>query len=258
MVQKKKPVSKKPASKLTSSVAKVTSHMGDKIADAKETFEEVKEKAKESIEEAKWKTRETLEEVKEKAKETFEEVKEKTKETFGWVADKVKHDTEGIKEDMKQFGKSHPFAFLDQLETFGQEHLVKRAPFQLPKWLVNFLVTIAPYVIIISAIFAIPAILTLLWLSSNHMWSDLPRYGYVYSNYRTMFWLTSILSIIAIVFELLALPGLFNKKKQWRNLIFYAWLISLLGLLIGGNIIGFIISLIVGMYILFQLRSHYK
>lgn len=192
-------------------------------------------------------------------KEDLQDAKEITKEKFDDAKEKAKAEAKDLKEDMKNFGKSHPFAFLWQLEAFGEEYLVKKAPFQLPEGFKDFLVKIAPYLIIVVAILAIPTLLNLFGLS-NSMWWELSRYGYNYGygSYRTMFSVTSIISLIAIVLELLALPGLFGRKKQWRNLIFYAQLISVIGSLIDGSILWAILSLVIGMYVLFQVRSYYK
>ena len=197
--------------------------------------------AKETLREAKAKVNHAMDEVKEKMEEVEEHGKEKVKET---------------KEKVKDFGNKHPWSFLGQLEAIGVEYLVTKAPFQLPVGLKDFMVKIAPYLVCLLIILLIPLILALIGLGSY--FSGRGSMNHYYYAGGTIFYITSIISVIVLVIEALALPGLFAKKKQGWNLLFYAQLVSVVSTLISGDIVSAILSLVIGMYLLFQVRSYYK
>lgn len=195
----------------------------------------------------------------EEEKFDFDDLKEKAKDKVDQFKEKAKDATEDVREEMQNFGKSHPFPFLGQLEEIGVEYLVKKAPFHIPVGLKDLIVKLAPYITIIMLIMLIPVVLALLWLGSYIWgWAMMREYGYGYGSWKTMFYVTSILSLIVLVLEALAIPWLFKVKKQWWNLLFYAQLISVISTLISGNIVSAVISLVIGMYVLFQIRSYYK
>ena len=172
-------------------------------------------------------------------KEKMEEGREKVEET---------------KEKFKNFGNKHPFPFLGQLESFGVEYLVTKAPFQLPVGLKDFMVKIAPYLVIVMIILLVPLVLALIGLGGYFGgWGSM---NYYYAG-RTMFYVTSIISAIVLIIEALAITGLFARRKQGWNLLFYAKLISVVSTIISGDIVSAILSLVIGMYMLFQIRSYY-
>jgi len=68
-----------------------------------------------------------------------------------------------------------------------------------------------------------------------------------------------IISVIVLVMEVIAVPGLFKRTKGGWNLVFYASIVSLIGSIISINgIISGIIGAIIGWYILFQVKDLYK
>jgi hypothetical protein len=62
---------------------------------------------------------------------------------------------------------------------------------------------------------------------------------------------------VSVLLEALSLPGLFKRTRQGWRYAFYATLVSVVGSLIGFDVIGAIVSAVVGFYILFQIRSYY-
>lgn len=146
------------------------------------------------------------------------------------------------------------------LENFLYEYLVKKAPFQLPMNLKEILVKIAPYVIIIMLIFAIPLILAALGLSA--LLTPFAAFGGAgYGYWSAMALVTGILALISLLLELVAVPGLFKRTYKGWKFAFYAQIVSFVGALIGNGVsglLGTIIGYIIGMYILFQVRDLYK
>ena len=75
----------------------------------------------------------------------------------------------------------------------------------------------------------------------------------------------SVLGIVALVIGLvssalmlLAYPGLkAGKMAGWRYL-FYSEVVSLLASVVTLNLVGLVIGALIGFYLLFQIKSHYK
>lgn len=151
--------------------------------------------------------------------------------------------------------KAEVKGLVNQLEALLDEYMVKKAPFTLPLGLKEFIVKVAPYLVIIAAVFAIPAILLALGLSTVFVPVAMMG-GYVWG-------FSAIVSLIAtaitLVMEVMAVPGLFKRTKSGWRLVFYATIVSLIGSILSvSGIIGGIIGAIIGWYILFQVKELYK
>ncbi|MCL5113572.1 MAG: hypothetical protein M1372_00180 [Patescibacteria group bacterium] len=145
---------------------------------------------------------------------------------------------------------------LSQLEGTLDEYFGKKAP-ALPQNIKEIIVKIAPYLVIISLIFTIPAILVLFGLGS--LATMLAPLGGARSvaGVPTM-WIGIILLIPAVLLEIMAVPGLFSKKiAAWRYM-YWAQLISIISSLVQLYIVGAILSAVIGFYILFQVKNLYK
>lgn len=145
---------------------------------------------------------------------------------------------------------------LSQLEGMLNEYFGKKAP-ALPQNVKEIIVKIAPFLAIISVIFTLPAILLLLGLGSlATVLSPLGGVSSV-SSIPTM-WFGIILLIPVVILEVMAIPGLFARAaKAWRYM-YLAQLITVVSSLVQFNIIGAILSALIGFYILFQVKSFYK
>lgn len=150
---------------------------------------------------------------------------------------------------------AHPREHLNKLEEWLDLYLVKKAP-ALPKGGREFIVMIAPWLVIVGAIFTVPAILALFGLSA--MMSAAPYGAAVAMSLGPTYYLSVLLLVVVVVMELFALPGLFAKKKNGWNLVFYATLVSALSSLLSMNLGGFIIGTLISLYLLFQVREYYK
>lgn len=150
-----------------------------------------------------------------------------------------------------------------QFEAFLEEYLVKKAPFAIPAGGKEFIVKIAPYLVILAAIIAIPAILFGLGLSA--FLAPFAAVGYAMGyGFGFTAVISLVISIVALVLELFAVPGLFKRTKSAWRLVFYASIVSLIGSIFslsthyGNGIVGTLIGLIIGWYILFQVKDLYK
>lgn len=126
----------------------------------------------------------------------------------------------------------------------------KKAP-QLPAEVKEFIVKVSPYLAILSAVLAAPAVLALLGLSS--MFGFLP-----YMAAANGLGISVIVSIAVIVLNVMAIPGLFKRAMSGWNFVFYGLAVSALGSLLMGNIVNALIGLVIGFYFLFQVRPLYK
>ena len=144
---------------------------------------------------------------------------------------------------------------LNKLEIMLDLYLVKKAP-ALPKGAKDFIVKFSPWIIIVLAIFAVPAVFTLFGLTT--MMSANPYGAAFAASLGPTYYLRIILLVVVIALELIALPGLFAIKKSGWNLVFYASLVSALSSLIDMNLGSFIIGTLISLYLLFQVRSYYK
>lgn len=141
---------------------------------------------------------------------------------------------------------------LGQLEDTLELYLVKKAP-ALPENIKELLVKLAPWITLILLIISLPAVLFLLGVGTVLM-----PFAYLGgAAYGTTYTISMVVLAVSLVLEALAIPGLFKRTKSGWNLVFYSSLVSLVSSLIMFNVVSGIISALIGLYILFQIRSHY-
>jgi hypothetical protein len=143
--------------------------------------------------------------------------------------------------------------YLGQLEDMLEEYLVKKAP-ALPENAKEILVKFIPWINLIFIILGLPILLALFGLSAVFTPFAMMG-GYQGSAFSIIF---QILTLVTIVVEIMALPGLFKRQAQGWRLSFYATLISLVTGLFGGNLVSAIVGAIISLYLLFQIKSYYK
>ncbi|MEK7478123.1 MAG: chromate transporter [Patescibacteria group bacterium] len=141
---------------------------------------------------------------------------------------------------------------MDSLKNLLDDYLGKKAP-ALPMGVKDFLVKIAPWAVILSLIIMIPGVLAYWRLGTLMM-----PYAYYVGGRSALFTLSTILSAIAIIINILAIPGLFKRTASGWNFIFYGVLVSTVSSLVSGNIVGAIIGFLISMYLIFQIRSYYN
>ncbi len=67
-----------------------------------------------------------------------------------------------------------------------------------------------------------------------------------------------VFMLVTVVFEGLAIPGLLKRSKQGWDWIYYSVLVNSVYMLVSFNIVGLIVGALLGMYLLFQVKSYYK
>lgn len=129
-------------------------------------------------------------------------------------------------------------------------YLVKKAPFQIPGEIREFLVKFGPWIALVLLVLSLPALLLMLGVGTAVM-----PYGGV--GYATSFTYLTVVLLAQMVLQALALPGLFARKMSGWKLIFYSQLIGITFSLLSGSIIGALLFGLIGLYILFQVRPLY-
>lgn len=143
---------------------------------------------------------------------------------------------------------------LEKLEDTLNEWFVKKAPVQLPESVKEFIVAFGPWITVVMLVLLLPTVFALLGLSA--ILAPFAALGGVSGAYS---WgLSSILLIVTLVFEVLALPGLFARKRAGWNMLFYSSLVTAVGNLISMNLGGLVIGSAITWFFLFQVRSYYK
>lgn len=156
------------------------------------------------------------------------------------------------------------------LENKMDELLVKKAPFQIPE---NGKKAIVRYLPIISLILGILSLLVALRLwNAARKYDDvidsLNRFGVntgLY-DYNALYYIALIAVVIMGVILIAAYKPLSQKLKKGWDLLLLGTVVSLafgvIYLFTGpgdiGNFIGSLIGTLIGLYILAQIRSHYK
>ena len=131
------------------------------------------------------------------------------------------------------------------------EYLVKKAPFQIPEGGKEFIVRFGPWISLVLLVLLLPFLLVALGIGTV-----LSPFGG--GRYATGFGLVASLSIAQMVLLGMALPGLFARKMSGWMLLFYEQLLGFVTSVVGGSIVGGIIGTLIGLYILFQVRTKYS
>ncbi len=150
------------------------------------------------------------------------------------------------------------------LEKYGDEYLINKAPFQIPDSVREFLVKFGPYAMIVFMILWLLAYLNLYGTYANlSQYSMMYGYGGMMGTGVGNFWTPTIVisiiaSLVAFVIQIKALPGLLARKKEGWEYMTYASLVWLIPNVLNVQIIGLVIGFVISMYILFQLKYMYK
>jgi len=131
----------------------------------------------------------------------------------------------------------------------------------LPKEITNFLVTIIPWLALIGGVTGIiGAITTITGGSAVYRMSALVGVGSSYSTYMIV---ASVFSLITAALLLMAFTPLKNKAAAGWAFLFWTNVVSIaqnvVSLIIWqGGILGIIVGVIIGLYLLYEVRPLYK
>jgi hypothetical protein len=148
------------------------------------------------------------------------------------------------------------------LEGWLETYLVKIAPFQIPPNGREWIVKAAPWIVLVLLILLLPAILAVFSLGTL-VGVFSPAVGVAVG---PLYYLALIVLLIQAVVMAVALPGLFKRKRSAWKLLFWATIVSITYGLVGwvgtptdvGGLLWAAISAVISLYILFQVRDHYR
>lgn len=141
---------------------------------------------------------------------------------------------------------------VDELEVKLEEIFVGKL-WTLPKKAKEIIVTIAPYLSIISLIIVVPMVLGLLGMSFFTPVAFLGglRMGFGYT-------LSVVFGLVGGILAVSVIPGLFKRQLKAWKILFWVSLINALGRLLSMDLGNLIIGTAISWYILFQVKEYYK
>ncbi len=142
---------------------------------------------------------------------------------------------------------------MKKLDSTLEEYLVKKAP-ALPDSVKEVIVSIGPWVMLVLVVMSLPLLLFVFGLGA--IVAPFAFLGGIHAG--TSFGVTMIVSLAALVLEIIALPGLFKRRMGSWRLLYYGALITAVGNLISFNLGGLIIGTLLSLYLLFQVKKLYK
>jgi len=168
----------------------------------------------------------------------------------------------------------HDVAATSQLEEALNDLFVKSAP-SLPEKFKKFLVDIAPWLTLLAGVLVLWSALALWrWAHvANNAINTLNSIANVYGvetgiSSRMTFgvWLGVGVLLVEGILYLMAFKGLRDRVKAGWDLLFYAALLNVAyGIVLlftdrggAGSLVGTVIGTAIGLYFLFQVRSHYS
>lgn len=138
---------------------------------------------------------------------------------------------------------------------FLNYYLVEKAPFTLPKGVVDFLVKFAPIASIILGVLAAIGALAVFGLGT--LLGPFVVMGGGASALGSTFLGALFLGIIAVLY-FMAYPSLKARKINGWNMLFYVETLYIISDLVNVRIASAVLSAVVGYYFLFQMRASYK
>lgn len=140
-----------------------------------------------------------------------------------------------------------------QVEDTLNVYFGQKAP-ALPKGAKEFIVKVAPWLVLLGVILGIPAVLALFGLSVF-----IAPASFMGGANQGMAYLVSMaVMVVGLVLHALAIPGLFKRSKKGWNFVFYASLLSLVSNAVSLQLVALVVGAIISFYFLFQIREYYK
>jgi hypothetical protein len=134
---------------------------------------------------------------------------------------------------------------------FLDYYLVRKAPFQIPDGVREWIVKFGPWITVVLLILTLPLLLIALGIGTV-----LIPFGGI--GYASGFGILTLFVIAEIGLMIAALPGLFARKMSGWVLLFYSQLVSIVYSLLSGSIVGGLLFGLIALYVLFQVRPLYR
>lgn len=142
---------------------------------------------------------------------------------------------------------------LTQLEETLDLYFGKKAP-ALPANIKELIVSFAPWITLILVVISLPAVLAILGIGS--IFAPFSFFGGITKGYA--YTLSLIFLALSVLFEALAIPGLFKRSKKGWNFVFYSTLVGILSNVVNFNLSSLVVGGLISFYFLFQVKSYYK
>ena len=152
---------------------------------------------------------------------------------------------------MENQHKLPAYSLVPQVEHWLEKYLGHKAP-QLPDSWRHAIAKYGPWLILISLVLSLPSILAWIGLS---IFPNMPMYYARYMD-NSFSMPLMVVTMITMLLEAMALPGLFKRSKQGWALLFYAVVISTIMSILSFNVGGFIGNVIC-LYVVFQIKGQY-
>lgn len=150
--------------------------------------------------------------------------------------------------------KMHLKESVSKLEAILDEHMVRKAPFTLPTEIKDFLVQVAPFLVILSAILSVQVIFGITRMSTvSAPLAMMSGYGWGFGAIISL-----VVAILTLILTVKAIPGLFKRTHGAWRLMFYVSIIAVIGDLLSFNLINALIVAVISWYLLFQVKASYK
>ena len=142
---------------------------------------------------------------------------------------------------------------LAKLESTLDEYLGRKAP-SLPANIKELIVNFAPWITIGVIVLGVPALLAVLGITAYF----LPYVYWAGARLGLIYYLSLAFLGVTLAIRCLALPGLFSRSIAGWRLIYYSSLLGLVYSLLNYNIVSGLVGTLIGLYVIFQLKSYYK
>lgn len=142
---------------------------------------------------------------------------------------------------------------VSQANNFLEDLFLHKAP-AIPVNVKEAIVKYGPYATLIVLLFSLPGLLFLIGIGS--LFAPAAFYGGVTSGFNFSF--SAIFLIATLILEALSISGLLKRQRSGWNFAYYATLLNAVYNLVSLNIVSFLISTALTLWILFQVREYYK
>jgi hypothetical protein len=135
-------------------------------------------------------------------------------------------------------------------------YLRQKAP-ALPDNIKELIVQFAPWITLVVLILTLPLVLFAFGLGAivaPLAFLAGPGFGI---SYGATYLLSMLIVAVSLALAAMSIPGLFKRSASGWQYAYYATLVGVVGNLIAFNVVGAIISGLIGFYVLFQIKSYY-
>ena len=132
---------------------------------------------------------------------------------------------------------------------------VKKVP-PPPANIRDLLVQFAPWAAILTVLISLPAVLAI--FGAGAYFGAYGMAGYGYAGWGIRYTIATLFLIANLVIRGLSISGLFAKSIKGWNLLFYSVLLYFVYAIFNFDVIGGIVSTLISLYLIFQIRTYYK